>query len=256
MQQNGRTSISVIIPALNEASRIGGVLDKVLSEPGVEAIVADGGSRDETSRIADARGARVVTSPPGRARQMNAGSGIASGGIFVFLHADTILPSGYAHFIRESLSDPRVAGGAFSFRLDRRSPLLRLTEIGANLRSHWLSLPFGDQALFVRASTFREMGGFPLYPIMEDVEFVRRLRKRGQVRVLNEPIVTSSRLWQQLGPFKVMTLHAFALAAYQFGVSVERIHGLLRWGGYFKRTGNRGSVEQGSFLKKGGLSPS
>ena len=226
VQQDGSSLISVIIPALNEASGIGSVLDKVLREPDVEAIVADGGSRDETGEIARGRGARVVISPPGRARQMNAGTGIASGAILVFLHADTVLPSEYARLVRETLSDSRVAGGAFSFRLDRRSPLLRLTEVGANLRSRWLSLPFGDQALFVRARTFREMGGFRLCPIMEDVEFVHRLRKRGLVRVLTEPVVTSSRLWQQLGPLKVMALHALALTAYEVGVSVERIHSM------------------------------
>lgn len=239
MKQNGPGSISVIIPALNEASRIGGVLDQVLCQPGVEAIVADGGSRDKTGMIADGRGARVVISSPGRALQMNAGAKIAGGAIFVFLHADTALPREYARLIREILSDSRVVGGAFSFRLDSRSPLLRLTEIGANLRSRWLSLPFGDQALFLRASTFREMGGFPLCPIMEDVEFVCRLRKRGQVHIVKDPVVTSARLWQQLGPLKVMTLHAFALTAYGLGVSIERIHSLLGWGGYFKRTAFR-----------------
>ena len=253
VKQNDLNSISVIIPTLDEAGRIDGVLDKVLCQPEVEVIVADGGSRDGTAGIAKGRGARVVVSPPGRARQMNAGAEIASGAVLVFLHADTILPLEYARLVREALSDSRVTGGAFSFRLDSRSALLRLTEIGANLRSRWLSLPFGDQALFVRASTFREMGGFRLYPIMEDVEFVHRLRKRGQIRVLDEPVVTSARLWQQLGPVKVMTLHALALTAYEVGVSAERIHRLLGWGGYFKRPGNRaitgrraGSLEEAS----------
>ncbi|HXK61053.1 MAG TPA: TIGR04283 family arsenosugar biosynthesis glycosyltransferase [Acidobacteriota bacterium] len=236
----GKTpSISVIIPALNEAGRIGEVLDHVLTEPGVEAIVADGGSRDDTRLIAHERGARVVSSPAGRGQQMNIGAAIASGEILVFLHADTILPGGYAGVIKEILADSRVVAGAFTFRLDLSTPLLRLTEIGANLRSRWLSLPFGDQALFLRARTFRQTGGFQSYPIMEDVEFVCRLRKLGKIRIANEAIVTSARLWQQVGPLKVMTLHAFALTAYQLGFSVERIHMLLRWGGYFNRNGNQ-----------------
>ncbi|MFB3904059.1 MAG: TIGR04283 family arsenosugar biosynthesis glycosyltransferase [Acidobacteriota bacterium] len=242
-EKGDTTSISVVIPALNEADRIGAVLDRVLSQPGVDAIVVDGGSRDGTRRIAHDRGARVVDSSPGRGQQMNAGARIASGKVLIFLHADTILPLGYARLLTEVLADARVAGGAFSFRLDARSPLLRLTEIGANARSRWLRLPFGDQALFLRASTFREMGGFPLYPVMEDVEFVRRLRKRGRVRILKEAAVTSARLWQQVGPLRVMTLHAFALSAYRLGVPVERIHSLLGRAGYFKR-GNHTPVGQ------------
>jgi len=215
------------------------VLDRVLSQPDVEAIVADGGSRDETRAIARERGARVVRSAPGRGQQMNIGATVACGDILLFLHADTILPNRYAHAVTQTLADSRVAGGAFSFRLDMRSPLLRFTEIGANLRSRWLSLPFGDQALFLRTGTFLETGGFRPWPIMEDVEFVRRLRKRGRIRIVKEAVVTSARLWQQVGPLRVMSLHALALTAYQLGVPAQRIHSLLGWGGYFNRNGNR-----------------
>ena len=221
---------SVIIPTLNEAGALAATLAEVVGEPGVEAIVADGGSCDATLGIAEAHGARVVQAGRGRGRQMNAGAAAAAGSILLFLHADTMLPRRFGGMIAEALDAQGVVGGAFRFRLDVRSPGLRLVELGANLRSRWLGLPYGDQALFLRADVFRSLGGYPECPIMEDVVFVRNLRRRGRLRILRQAATTSARRWRQLGAWRTTGLHWAALAAYACGLSPAQIHAwLTRW---------------------------
>jgi len=231
----GQPKISIVIPTLNEAGGIGALLADLLPEPGVELIVADGGSDDSTRDVATAYGARVVQIPPGRARQMNAGAQAASGEILLFLHADTRLPWGFGDAIRAALARRDVAGGAFAFRLDTYSLALRLIEWATNLRSIWLQLPYGDQALFIRTRLFHELGGYPEEPVMEDVLLVRRLRRFGRIVTLGLPAVTSARRWRRLGVWRTTLIHLVAMAAYCVGASPVSIARWYRHIGYYRR---------------------
>ncbi len=215
----GLSRVSVIIPALNEAGQITDAI--VSAKQGVphEIIVADGASADATGALAREAGATVLHSQSGRARQMNAGAARATGNVLLFLHADTRLPQGYAVAVTRTLHQPRVAAGAFRFRIGAEFPGRRLVERATNLRSRWLGMPYGDQALFLRRSLFEEMGGFSDLPIMEDYEFVRRLRRHGRVAIADAEAVTSGRRWLRLGAFRTTLINSIALGGYHLGVS-------------------------------------
>jgi hypothetical protein len=220
--------ISIIIPALNEEKNITQCLMCTQNASGVERIVVDGGSRDRTREIARSLGAKVIASPAGRGKQMNSGAQAAAGDLLLFLHADTLLPPGFADTVRYTIALPGVVAGAFEFRLDAASPLLRIIERGANWRSRHLQLPYGDQAIFTRSGLFREMGGFREMPIMEDFEFVRRLKKRGRVHTVPFPALTSARRWKELGTLRTTLINEAIVAAYYLGVSPARIRRFAR----------------------------
>jgi uncharacterized protein len=218
--------LSVIIPALNEEPYIGRTLQSLQQAAGVEVIVVDGGSADHTVRQAKAAGARVMAAAGGRARQMNAGAQAAQGEILFFLHADTLAPPGFDRAIRAVLQDPRVAAGAFRLAIRGDSAGLRLVEHLANWRSRWLNLPYGDQGLFVRADLFREMGGFPELPIMEDYVMVRRLGRRGRLVTLPLAVATSGRRWQSLGIWRTTLINQMMILGYSLGIEPTI---LARW---------------------------
>jgi uncharacterized protein len=232
--------ISVIIPALNEGAALAACL--LAGSGSVEWILADGGSRDRTAEVAAAKGCLVCVSAPGRARQMNAGAGVASGEILLFLHADTRLPEDWAVHVQNILSEPGIIAGAFRLKIDAPIPGLRIIERVANWRSRRWHLPFGDQAIFLRADDFRAVGGFPDLPIMEDVELIRRLRRHGRIGIAAVPVVTSARRWQNRGLWKTTLLNQAYLAAYYLGVSPSRIHG---W--YYGGNGSRLRKEAQSY---------
>jgi rSAM/selenodomain-associated transferase 2/rSAM/selenodomain-associated transferase 1 len=217
--------LSIIIPTLNEEGHIEDCLASAEGASLVERIVVDGGSGDRTVEIAHAGGAKVISGPPGRGRQMNAGARIASGDLILFLHADTRLPPGYAETVRAALSLPGIAAGAFEFRLDATSPGLRFIERVANWRSRRLQLPYGDQAIFLRSSRFHAAGGFPETTIMEDYEFIMGLKKFGRIYTAPYPATTSARRWEKLGVWRATLLNEAVVVAYYLGVSPS---GLLR----------------------------
>ena len=229
-QRGFQGRISVIIPTLNEATNLPTCLPARFKD--VEVIVADGGSRDGTIDVAIAKGWRVCPSALGRAKQMNAGAGMASGDIFLFLHADTRLPEDFALHVRRILSKPDIIAGAFRLRIDAPMRKLRIMERLANWRSACLQMPYGDQAIFLRAEQFRAVGGFPDLPIMEDFEFVRRLRKRGRIATAPVPVITSSRRWEEKGVWRTTLINQICIVGYCLGVAPSRIH---RW-----YDGNRG----------------
>ena len=217
------TSISVIIPALDEAGVIGRALASAAEEPDVELIVVDGGSCDATAEIDRSHGATVVTSLSGRARQMNAGARIATGETLLFLHADTRLPLRFAHEVRRILGLPGVVAGAFGLAIDGEGWGLRLVQRAANVRSRLLQLPYGDQGFFLRAAVFRSLGGYPEMPFMEDLEMGRRLRRRGQIVTAPLSALTSARRWESLGILRATLLNQFFLLAYLAGMPPRRI---------------------------------
>lgn len=223
--------IAVVIPALNEAGRIEEAVRSAIPAPApdrpdaleVEVVVVDGGSEDGTAERAAAAGARVLTSPRGRARQLGAGVRASRGDVVLFLHADTRLPRGYHRAVEEALGDPRTVGGAFRFRFDRHTPALRVIEWGARLRERLFRLPYGDQAVFVRRAVLEAIGGVPQVPIMEDLDLVREMKTRGGVARLPLPAVTSARRHLARGPVRTALRHGLAAGAWAMGIDRRRI---------------------------------
>lgn len=222
------SSLSVIIPTLNESATIGDAVRHVREAGVKEVIVVDGGSSDGGAEIARAAGAMVVEAPRGRGPQQNVGARRATGEALLFLHADTRLPRDFPRRAMETLNLPGVSAGAFRFKVDDPSPALRLVERGVALRCRLLQMPFGDQAIFVGAETFRRAGGFPDAPILEDYELIRRLQKLGRIAIADGDAVTSARRWKRLGVFRATFTNQLCLLAYRLHVAPERI---ARWRG-------------------------
>lgn len=190
-------SVSVIIPTWQEEARIGARLAELQTSSSFhEVIVVDGESTDRTVDVARGfAGVRVAGAARGRALQMNAGARMASGNVLLFLHADVRLPEDAARRIRETLDDPAVVAGAFrtwTIAEGRRSILVPFLHL-ADLRSRYSRLPYGDQALFVRAEAFTRVGGFPEQLLMEDLEIARRLRRLGRIRTVRASVHVSGR---------------------------------------------------------------
>jgi rSAM/selenodomain-associated transferase 2 len=223
MPKTPNLKISIIIPVLNEANTIAPVISTARNAENVEIIVADGGSSDGTVEIAQSLGVRVLSTAARRATQMNAGAIAATGDILLFLHADTHLPRGYDSAARQALAKPSSVGGAFELKIDARRLCLRLVEIGVNWRSHFFQMPYGDQAIFLLSATFDKIGGFPDLPLMEDFEFVRRLKKQGRIEIVPQPVLTSARRWQQVGVLKTTIINQIVIIAYFLGVSPDRL---------------------------------
>jgi uncharacterized protein len=221
--------ISIVIPALNEAGSIGKVLSDIHSLPNVEIILVDGGSIDDTISIAQNLGANVISSAKGRARQMNAGAKAATGEILLFLHADTVLPLGFETMVRSTLQPPLVGeipapiAGAFSLQIDDPLPSLRWIERLVAWRSKWRQMPYGDQAIFLKAQTFWELGGFEEMPIMEDFELMRRLQRLGRIETLAATVVTSARRWLKRGVWQTTFINQAIVLGYLVGVSPARL---------------------------------
>jgi hypothetical protein len=218
--------ISIIIPAINEADHIANTLESIGHGNKKEVIVVDGGSKDDTVRIAKSLGANVITSTPPRARQMNRGADQATGEVLVFLHADTRLPEKFEDVIFNSFKEPNMVAGAFELRMDSPTPGLRLIERLANWRSRYLKMPYGDQAIFVSSKLFHELGGFLDIPIMEDFELIRRLQQKGNIILLPVPVFTSPRRWQNFGIVKTTLINQLVIASYVMGIRPEVI---ARW---------------------------
>jgi rSAM/selenodomain-associated transferase 2/rSAM/selenodomain-associated transferase 1 len=215
--------ISVIIPALNEELHLPETLQSVRQGLPMEILVVDGGSRDRTVAVAQAGGAIVIESKPGRARQMNAGAARASGNTLLFLHADTLLPADWSAPVEAVLRHKEVAAGAFAFALTKRFTGSRWVEGMTNLRSRRLQIPYGDQGLFLRRGLFEELGGFADLPIMEDYEFNHRLRRRGRIVTADTAIMTSGRRWQKVGVIRTTLINQLMIAGFHLGVSPARL---------------------------------
>jgi rSAM/selenodomain-associated transferase 2 len=215
-------TISVVIPTLDEASHIVRTVESVLA-PGIEAIVVDGGSQDDTCRLARDAGVRVLASERGRARQLRMGGEESTGDVVLFLHADTRLERGWQEAVRQALSDPECAGGAFAFRFAERGAWLRWMEWGVALRVALLRLPYGDQALFVRRSVLERMGGIPIVPIMEDLDLVRAIKRAGRLQMLDLTATTSSRRYIRSGGLRTVFQHQLALLGWWLGWDRTRL---------------------------------
>lgn len=219
-------TVSVVIPTLNEAGTLPVTLAHTLTLGFEEVVVVDGGSGDGTADLVRAwsPGAAagelvLLHSPPGRARQMNAGAAASRGDVLLFLHADTRLPEEARTAIQRALAAPDCVGGRFDLRFDRSRAVGRMVSRMMNLRSRLSGIATGDQAIFVRRAVFEQMGGFSDIPLMEDVDFTRRLKRRGRTACLPEQVVTSFRRWEAQGPLRTILLMWLLRFLYWSGVS-------------------------------------
>lgn len=176
-----------------------------LRAAGHELIVVDAGSTDGTARLAGPLADRVVQSSKGRAIQMNAGASVAKGGILLFLHADTRLPSSVLNGLDKFVQSNK-AWGRFDVRLSGQGAMFRVIAWFMNQRSRLTGICTGDQALFVRREVFDALHGFENLPIMEDIEFSRRLRLVSRPFCIHEPVITDSRRWKQQGVWRTILL--------------------------------------------------
>jgi rSAM/selenodomain-associated transferase 2 len=155
--------------------------------------------------------------------QMNVGAQAAQGDILLFLHGDTRLPQGFEQFIMSTLSQPGVVAGAFELNIEGPLPGLRWVEKGVRWRSRYCQMPYGDQAIFLRATTFQSVNGFPELPIMEDFELIRRLKKQGRIAIAPAAVTTSARRWQTWGVWRTTVAHQLVILAYCLGIPPRQI---------------------------------
>jgi rSAM/selenodomain-associated transferase 2 len=213
--------LSIIIPVFNEAPLIRPFLSNLRERTrGAEIIVVDGASTDGTDQLAQGFCDQVIRSGErSRAKQMNVGAGVAVGDILWFLHADTEVPVESLNEIARIVRNPKVCGGFFRIRLPDAPAVYRLTDGFAHYAGLLLRMRCGDHGIFCRRSAFVGAGGFPDVPLMEDVEFFRRLRRRGRIVYSNKRIGASPRRYETVGPTRLTFAYGSIATLYLFGVS-------------------------------------
>lgn len=221
--------LSVVVPTYNTESQLKEVIDAVCQanrsegDCEVEVIVAAAGSTAH-SLIASAQNqVQLIMCDQGRAKQMNAGAKIGKSDRLLFLHADTIVEATAVQSIIECLEGPDVIAGAFRLRIASNRWLARLVELGVSLRSRILKTPYGDQGIFLTRKTFELLGGFKNIPVMEDYEFIRRIRKLGKVRICEQVVTTSARRWTRMGILKTTLVNQLMIAGYHLGIPPQEL---------------------------------
>ncbi|MCA9213288.1 MAG: TIGR04283 family arsenosugar biosynthesis glycosyltransferase [Planctomycetales bacterium] len=221
------TSVSVIIPALNEAANIQKAVSSAWHAGADEVIVVDGGSRDETASLADSAGGSVLQSPLGRARQQNHGANAAIGDTLLFLHADCWLDSDCIRQVRDAIASGKLHGG-FRQSIANSGSVYRLLEIGNNLRVRCFSMVYGDQAIWVHRELFDRVGQFADIALMEDVKLSEGLRKHSRATLLPGCLHVSARRWQTNGPIRQTFRNWSLMLRYKTGVSPDDLRKFYR----------------------------
>jgi len=223
-------TLSVIIPVLCEEALINDAISRLkgmASDDAVEIIVVDGSAERETIRVVSDSNVKGIASKKGRARQMNAGAEAALGDVLLFLHADTELPPDGLQRISRTRRAARFVGGAFDLAIDEQGPLFRIIERTASLRSRLTRVPYGDQAIFVKRDYFVAIGGYEELPLMEDVDLMRRIRRRGdKIFIIPEKVKTSGRRWKKEGVVRRTLRNRAIMLLYMLGTSPEK---LAKW---------------------------
>ncbi|HEV7767714.1 MAG TPA: TIGR04283 family arsenosugar biosynthesis glycosyltransferase [Thermoanaerobaculia bacterium] len=218
-------AVSVIIPTLNEATTIAATIDAARAAGAAEVIVVDGGSSDATIAIVEKLGVRTITGERLRANQINRGIDAASHETIIVVHADTLLPSGATAAVEQTLNDGAVFG-AFHVRFIEGGPRLAYVAFMINVRTRLTKKPWGDQAQFARRETLLRMGGYPPFPIMEDYELARRMKRAGRIAFLPLSVQTSGRRFLARGVIRTSCVNWLVIFGYHLGVTPER---LARW---------------------------
>ena len=218
--------VAIVVPSLDEEDALRRTLPAALAAAD-EVVVSDGGSGDGTVEVARQLGARVVAGPAGRGGQLNRGAAAATADVLIFLHADTTLPPGGVAAVREAVARG-APGGAFLLRFDVDRPAQRLGAWLINRRTRWLGLALGDQAQFASRETFARLGGFRDWPILEDLDFIRRLRRLGGMEVIAAPVTTGARRFVEQGAVRTVTINWLIWLLFFLGVSPHRLARLYR----------------------------
>jgi rSAM/selenodomain-associated transferase 2 len=224
-----RPSLGIVVPIYNEAPLLADRLHALARLPADAVVYVDGGSADASPSLLEAAGVRWLSAPRGRASQMNAGAAHVDTDILLFLHIDTELCSSHLEDVCRALADAHCVGGRFDLRLSGR-PRWALAVVAAaiNLRSRLSRISTGDQAMFVRRSVFTAMGGFAALPLMEDVEFSRRLKRRGRIACLRHRVSASGRRWERHGLWRTVALMGWLRLRYWLGADPAALARLYR----------------------------
>lgn len=238
---DSRLQISVVIPSWRDADNLQSLLPGLAEQERIaETIVVDASGGDKAEQIALASDATFLRCPtPNRGEQMNLGAAASSGHVILFQHCDTCLEDAHLEAIENALADPNVVGGAFFRKFDGRHPRLMWLESVARFLTRRGGTLYGDQSIFVRREVFQRLGGFAKIPLMEDVEFSRRLRSAGKIAVLDPPVASSSRRHQRKGAWRTSIQNGLFIVLYNLGVSPHRLH---RW--YYGETSDQPAREK------------
>jgi rSAM/selenodomain-associated transferase 2 len=222
----GSCRFSIIIPVLHESAIINtclGSLAQLKTEEPVEIIVVDGSPTQDTLRVIKDKNVKKYPSPPGRGRQMNEGAAHATGDILVFVHADTLLPPNALSLIQTALEHHQYVGGAFSHQFQLQTSYFKMLSALATLRSKITQAPYGDQVHFLRKTNFDAIGGYKDISLMEDVELMRRIKKKKwKIIILPDHITTSARRWEQEGYFYASLRDTVIIFLHWCGVPAEK----------------------------------
>ncbi len=218
--------LSLVIPTLDEEIWLPESLEQALRVAD-DLCISDGGSTDATVRIAESLGVQVVSGPAGRGGQLNRGAQATDSEILLFLHADTRLPANAHGLIREAISAGAVGGG-FLVRFEPERGALRHAHRLTSLRTRLTGWPLGDQAQFVRRDVFDEIGGFREWPILEDIDLMQRLKRRGRLAIIDQPVTTSARRFERHGVARTSATNYFIWLLYFAGVSPIRLARLYK----------------------------
>jgi rSAM/selenodomain-associated transferase 2 len=219
--------ISVIIPVFHEREKINEILDSIKSiaaDVPYEMIVVDGDTSGDTIAHISDSSVITLTTPRGRALQMNAGAAKACGDILLFLHADTLLPQKAFPKIITALSNSSFIGGAFDLKIQNHRWIFRIIGRAASWKHRLTRVPYGDQAIFMLRRYFENIGGYAGIPLMEDVELMRRVKRQGgRIIVLPDAVTTSSRKWETDGVFYTIMRNWIIQVLYLFGMPARRL---------------------------------
>ncbi len=215
-------SVGIIVPVYNEAAILEGALENLRRvAAGLPVVVVDGSSSDASARIARQFFPTEICPEANRGAQLNRGAAYLQTDVLLFLHADSQLPPGFQSQVRQALADPQVAGGCFQLEFDAALPMLRFYSWCTRFPGRFLH--FGDQGFFVRREVFERMGGFRALPFLEDVDFLRRLRRLGRFAVVPAPVVTSARRFLRYGAVRQQLRNVLLVTLFELGISPERL---------------------------------
>jgi rSAM/selenodomain-associated transferase 2 len=228
-------TLSIVMPCLNEAAGIAATLAPLqpLRGRGIEVVVVDGGSSDDTMRLAKPLADRAIVATRGRASQMNAGAAIARGDVLLFLHADCRLPASADHLIIDGLATGAKQWGRFDIAFDGAQPCMRAVAQMMNWRSRLTGIATGDQGIFVTRGLFLAHNGFPDIPLMEDVALSKRLKMQNPPLCLTERITASARRWEEHGVLRTILLMWRLRFAYFVGADPAKL--ALRYASVHRR---------------------